>query len=160
MSRKRCFHSTKQNGVQLLNDYRVLDALKLGSFLSDCLFAFKLAKNVRGETGCGKTSTISRVIIIIFWSDSPKHDERSRNCNLLSFKILGHNWLWSHSSRFKIVRKRQRLTFFFKAARCLTPAIPVNYFFTPVTLTDQTPNLTDFKTTNTVIDHARNNSQC
>ena len=117
-------------------------------------------KNVRGETGCGKTSTISRVIIIIFWSDSPKHDERSRNCNLLSFKILGHNWLWSHSSRFKIVRKRQRLTFFFKAARCLTPAIPVIFFFTPVTLTDQTPNLTDFKTTNTVIDHARNNSQC
>ena len=58
-------------------------------------------------------------------------------------------------------RKQQWLTLFFKIVRELTPAIPANEFLTPVNSKRliKPRNLTDFKTTNIVIDHARNNSQ-
>ena len=56
--------------------------------------------------------------------------------------------------------KQQRLTFFCKIVRGLTHAIPANEFLTPVNSKRliKPRNPTDFKTTNRVIDHARNNS--
>ena len=58
-------------------------------------------------------------------------------------------------------RKQQWLTLFFKIVRRLTPAIPANEFLTPINSERliKSRNPTDFKTTNIVIDHARNYSE-
>ena len=57
--------------------------------------------------------------------------------------------------------KQQWLTFFFKIVRGLSHAVLVNEFLTPVSSKRliKPRNPTDFKTTNIVIDHAKNNSQ-
>ena len=58
-------------------------------------------------------------------------------------------------------RKQQRLTLFFKTVRWLTLANTANELLTPINSKRliKPRNPTDFKTTNIVTDHARNNSK-
>ena len=58
-------------------------------------------------------------------------------------------------------RKQQQLTLFFKRVWGLTPAIPAIEFLTPINSKRQIKprNPKDFKTTNIVTNHTRNNSQ-
>ena len=82
------------------------------------------------------------------------HDDCSIGCVTSMLRNLGPQSL-------QIWRQHQWLTFFSKIVRRLTHAIHANEFLTPISskrlIKPRSP--TDFKTTNIVTDHARNNSQ-